>query len=65
MGALENESQISQKLHLTHEIFRRLPEFSQFLRNLTFIFSGSHEKLSLVLLQMTIITSLGLGKCKK
>ena len=42
------------KLHLTHEIFRILPVFSQFLWNLTFIFSDSHEKFSLVLLQMTI-----------
>ena len=41
------------KLHLTQEIFRILPVFSQFLQNLTFIFSVSHEKFSLVLLQMT------------
>ena len=41
------------KLHLTHEIFRILPVFSQFLWNLTFIFSDSHEKFSLGLLQMT------------
>ena len=32
------------KWHLTHEIFRILPLFSQFYWNLTFIFSGSHEK---------------------
>ena len=30
--------------HLTREIFRILPAFSQVLSNLTFIFSGSHEK---------------------
>ena len=41
------------KWHLLHEIFRILPLFSQFLRNLTFIFSGSHAKLSLVLLPIT------------
>ena len=41
------------ELNLTHEIFRILPMFSQFLLNLTFIFSDSHEKFSLVLLQMT------------
>ena len=29
------------ELHLTHEIFRILPVFSQFLRNLTLIFSGN------------------------
>ena len=32
------------KLHLTHEIFRILPVFSQFLWNLAFIFSDAHEK---------------------
>ena len=41
------------KLHLVQEIFRILPVFSQFLWNLTFIFSASHEKVSLVLLQIT------------
>ena len=41
------------ELNLTHEIFRILPMFSQFLLNLTFIFSDSHEKFSLVLIQMT------------
>ena len=40
------------KLHLTHKIFRILPAWSQFLWNLTFIFSDFHEKFSLVLLQM-------------
>ena len=40
------------KLHLAHEIFRILPVQSQFLWNLTFIFSDFHEKYSLVLLQM-------------
>ena len=56
------------KLHLTHEIFRILPVFSQFVWNLTFISSGSRKKVSLVLLQMTnivLITSLALEKCKK
>ena len=41
------------KLHLTHEIFKILPVFSQLLRNLMFIFSDSHEKFSLVFLQIT------------
>ena len=41
------------KLHLSLEIFKNLPVFSQFLWNLTLIFSDSHEKFSLVLLQMT------------
>ena len=41
------------KLHLTHEIFRILPVFSQLLWNLAFIFSGSRKKRSFVLLQMT------------
>ena len=41
------------KWHLTHEIFRILFVFSQFLWNLTFIFSDSYNKFSLVLLQMT------------
>ena len=40
------------KLHLTHEIFRILAVLSQFLWNLTFIFSDFHGKFSLVLLQM-------------
>ena len=48
------------KLHLTHEIFRILLVFSQFLWNWTFIFSESHGKFSLVLLQMiNYIFSLG------
>ena len=34
-------------------IFRILPFFSQFLWNVTFLFSGSHEVQSLMLLQMT------------
>ena len=38
----------------------------QFLWNLTFIFSDSHEKFSLVLLQMTnYIFKLALGNVKK
>ena len=41
------------KFHLRQEIFTVLPVFSQFLWNLTFIFLDSHEKCSLVLLQMT------------
>ena len=32
------------KWHATHEIFRILPVFSQFLWNLTFLFWGLHEK---------------------
>ena len=39
--------------YIKHEIFRNLPVFSQFLENLAFIFSDSHEKFSLVLLRMT------------
>ena len=39
---------------LTNEIFRILPVFSQFLRNVKFyIFSHFHKELSLALLQMT------------
>ena len=41
------------KWHLTHEIFRILPVFSQFLWTLTFISSGFLEKFSMVLLQIT------------
>ena len=41
------------KLHLTQEIFKVLPVFSQFLWNLILIFSGSHQKFSLALLQIT------------
>ena len=36
------------KLYLTHKILRILPVFPQFLWNLTFIFSDSHKKFSLV-----------------
>ena len=54
------------KWHLTHEIVRILPAaFSRFLWNLTFIFSGSHKKFSLVLLQITISTSTALKNVKK
>ena len=53
------------KLHLSHEIFRGLPAFSQFLWNLTFISSDCHEKFSLVSLPMTKSPSLGLKKCTK
>ena len=35
--------------------FQNFLVFSQFLRNLTFIFSDSHEKFSLVLFQMTTL----------
>ena len=48
-----NKSQISQNYLDTHLIFRILPVFSQFLWNLTFIFSESHEKFSVVFFQMT------------
>ena len=44
MGTRENECQISQNYIL--------PVKSQFLSNLTFIFSDFHEKFSLGLLQM-------------
>ena len=37
------------KLHLSHEIYRYKPVFSQFLWNLTFIFSDSLEKFSLMM----------------
>ena len=50
MGAGEHECQISQN-YILH--IRILPAFSQFLWNLTFIFSDSDEKFSLVLLQKT------------
>ena len=42
-----------KKWHLTHEIFKILPMFSELLWNLTFIFLCSQEKQSLVLLQIT------------
>ena len=41
------------KLHLTHELFRILTVFSQFLWNLTIILSDFHEECSLVLMQKT------------
>ena len=41
------------KLHLTHEFFRILTVFSQFLWNLTIILSDFHEECSLVLMQKT------------
>ena len=47
MGARENKLPISQN-DLAHNI---LPVFSQFLGNLNLIFSGPHEKFSLVTLQ--------------
>ena len=55
---LWKQEEINVKLHkmtcLTNEIFRILPVFSQFLRNVKFyIFSHFHKELSLVLLQMT------------
>ena len=53
MGARENKCQISQNDMLHMKSLRILPVFSQFLWNLTFIFSDSREKFSLVLLQMT------------
>ena len=46
------------KLHLTHEIFRILPVFSLFLWNLTFLFSDSDGKFSLVLLQNFFVFNL-------
>ena len=69
MRARENKCQISQNdtLHM------KLPEFylavtqvfSQFLWNLTFFFSGSHEKQSLVLLQLANYIYIALEKCKR
>ena len=44
--------QISQN-DILHMIFRILHVFSQFLWNLTFIFSGFHETLSVMLWQIT------------
>ena len=41
------------KLHLTHEFFRILTVFSQFLWNLTIILTDFHEECSLVLMQKT------------
>ena len=43
MRVRENKCQITPNDTL-HNIFRILPVFSQFLSNLTFILSGSHEK---------------------
>ena len=42
-----------RKIAFYTRIFRSFPVFSQFLRNLTFIFSDSYEKFSLLLLHMT------------
>ena len=53
IGAQENLSNFTKWHHLTHEIFRILSVFSRFLWIITFIFSGSHEKLSLVSLEIT------------
>ena len=54
------------KLHLTHESFRILPVFSQFLWNFTFIFSVSRKKFSFNWVYYRwLITSLALEKCKK
>ena len=54
------------KLHLTHESFRILPVFSQFLWNFTFIFSVSRKKFSFNWCYYRwLITSLALEKCKK
>ena len=50
-GSLRKWMSNFTKLHLvTHVIFRILTVFSQFLWNLTFIFSDSHENCSLLLL---------------
>ena len=46
------------KLHLTHKIFIILPVFSLFLWNLTFLFSDSDGKFSLVLLQNFFVFNL-------
>ena len=54
MGARENKCQISQNYILLIKFSEfHLTVFAQFLRNLTFIFSDSVVKISLVLLQMT------------
>ena len=46
------------KSHLTHKIFIILPVFSLFLWNLTFLFSVSDRKFSLVLLQNFFVFNL-------
>ena len=54
------------KWYCTHEICWILPVFSQCLCDLTFIFSGFHEKLSLVLLLITnYICRLALKNCRE
>ena len=52
MGAQENECQISQN-YFFHIKISEFYLFSQFLWNLTYNFSHSHEKFYLVLLQKT------------
>ena len=49
------------KLHLSHETFRYLPVFSQFLWNLTFIFSAPMRNFPWCYYRW-LITSLGLKK---
>ena len=53
MESRENKCQTSQNDILHMKFSELYLFFSQFLWNLTFIFSGYHEKFSLVLLQMT------------
>ena len=54
-GPRKQTSKASNFTKWKNEILRMtiLPVFSQFLWNLIYIFSGSHKKLSLVLLQIT------------
>ena len=58
MEARENESQISQNYILHMKFLEFYLHTSQFLWNLTFIFSDFYEKFSLVLLQMIILLHL-------
>ena len=57
MGARGNKCQISQNYILHMKFSEFLPVFSQFLRNLTFIFPDSYETIFWVLLQMIYTTT--------
>ena len=50
--------------YITHEIFRILPVFSQFLRKLTFIFAGPMRNCTLCYYRLLII-SIALEKFKE
>ena len=57
MGARGNKCKISQNYILHMKFSEFLLAFSQFLRNLTFIFPDSHETIFWVLLQMIYTTT--------